>query len=97
MTLEVVSFSTLSRIYELIKKDQQKVDLAKQFGLNDIAFLENWLHAIANLRNSCAHHSRIWNRRFIVNLKLPHNTLNPFVARDVISTIKPNKLFALLH
>ena len=23
----------------------------------------NWLHAIAVLRNCCAHHSRIWNRR----------------------------------
>lgn len=96
MTLEVVSFSTLSRIYQLLKKDSIKIDIARQFGLPKFQILENWLHALANLRNSCAHHSRIWNRRFIVHVQLPYNTINPFMSRQISSELKQNKLFAIV-
>ncbi|MDH8701770.1 abortive infection bacteriophage resistance protein [Dysgonomonadaceae bacterium PH5-43] len=96
MSLEVISLGTLSRLYELLKKDNNKKEIAQQFGLSDISILENWLHAIANLRNCCAHHSRIWNRRFITQIKLPYNTTIPFMDRDTISKTKQNKLFAIL-
>ena len=77
MSLEVVSFGTLS-----------------QMGNEDV--FANWLHAFSNLRNCCAHHSRIWNRRFVVHLKLAYNTSRPFLTAESTSAIKPNKLFALL-
>ena len=70
--------------------------IAKQFGLNKIDILENWLHALSNLRNCCAHHSRIWNRRFVVKLLFPTNTDYLFIDRSNISKIHQNKLFALL-
>jgi len=46
--------------------DSRKEYITEQFGLKKVAILENWLHAISNLRNCCAHHSRTWNRRFMV-------------------------------
>lgn len=96
MTLEVISFGTLSRLYELLKKDDNKKMVAKSFGLNKIDILENWMHALSNLRNCCAHHSRVWNRRFIVNILLPTNADHLFLDRDTISKVKRNKLFAYL-
>ena len=27
--------------------------------------LTSWIHALTNLRNTCAHHSRLWDRRFV--------------------------------
>lgn len=96
MTLEVISFGTLSRLYELLKKDDNKKMVAKLFGLNKIDILENWMHALSNLRNCCAHHSRVWNRRFIVNILLPTNADHLFLDRDTISKVKRNKLFAYL-
>ncbi len=96
MTLEVISFGTLSRLYELLKKDDNKKMVAKLFGLNKIDILENWMHALSNLRNCCAHHSRVWNRRFIVNILLPTNADYLFLDRDTISKVKRNKLFAYL-
>lgn len=96
MALEVISFGTLSRLYELLKKDDHKKAVAKMFGINKIDILENWMHALANLRNCCAHHSRIWNRRFIVNILLPTNTDYLFLDRESIYSIKRNKLFAYL-
>ena len=96
MALEVISLGTLSRLYELLKKDESKVLIAKSFGVNKIDIMENWFHAISNLRNCCAHHSRIWNRRFVVQIKLPYNTDFPFMDRDTISKTKQNKLFPIL-
>ena len=39
MTLEVVSFGTLSRLYELLKKNDDKITIAKSLGLNKIDIL----------------------------------------------------------
>ncbi len=96
MTLEVVSFGTLSRLYKVSGAKDLKRQIARQFGIGDEDVFANWLNAFSNLRNCCAHHSRIWNRRFSVHLTLPYNTTNPFMSRDAAGTIHNNKLFALL-
>lgn len=96
MALEVISFGALSRLYELLNKDDNKKAVAKLLGLNKVDILENWMHALSNLRNCCAHHSRVWNRRFIVNILLPTNADHLFLDRDTIAKTKRNKLFAYL-
>ena len=96
MALEVVSFATLSRLFQSLKLDSRKEFITEQFGLKKVAILENWLHSISNLRNCCAHHSRVWNRRFMVSVTLPYNTLYPFMDRAAIGQIHTNKLFAVL-
>lgn len=95
MTLEVLSLGTLSRLYELLNPSPQKTEIAKAFGLPNGKILANWLHAIAVLRNCCAHHSRVWNRRYIVNVQLSYNTARPFMDRQTIRGIRSNKLFAV--
>lgn len=96
MSLEVLSFGTLSRMYKLLNRSADKKHVANVFGIGDMDVFANWLHAFSNLRNCCAHHSRIWNRRFVVQLKLPYNTSRPFMTRPALTTVKQNKLFALL-
>lgn len=96
MTLEVVSFSTLSRLFKLLKRNQTKANITKEFGLKKIDILENWLHAISDLRNCCAHHTRIWNRRYVVQVIFPYDTIFPFMNRTSELNIKKNKLFAIL-
>ena len=96
MTLEVLSLGTLSKMYQLLKKSPQKKAIAKAFGLNDDRVFANWLHAIAVWRNCCAHHSRVWNRRCIINITMPKNADNPFLDRQTLFTIHPNKVFTVL-
>lgn len=36
--------------------------LAKDFGAFNVGHLTKWLEYVRNLRNWCAHHSRLWNR-----------------------------------
>ncbi len=96
MTLEVLSLGTLSKMYQFLKKSPQKKAIAKSFGLNDDRVFANWLHAIAVWRNCCAHHSRIWNRRCIVNITMPTNADNPFLDRQTLCAVHPNKVFTAL-
>ena len=96
MSLEVVSFGTLSWMYKLLNKSPEKKQIALAFGIGNDEVFANWLHAFSNLRNCCAHHSRIWNRRFVVHLKLPYNTTQPFLTPEITGAIKETKLFALL-
>ena len=96
MTLEVLSLGTLSRMYQLLKKSPEKKAIAKAFGLNNDMVLANWLHAIAVWRNCCAHHSRIWNRRCIINVQMPTHTDFPFLDKNTSRSLHPNKVFTAL-
>ena len=96
MTLEVLSIGTLSKLYKLLVNNHIKEAIAKDFGLPNSRIFENWLHSIAVWRNCCAHHSRIWNRRSIINVILPRNTVHPFVDRPTMYQLHPNKIFTAL-
>lgn len=92
MSLEVSSMGLLSKIFQNLLQSPEKKEIAKHFGITNSAILENWMHCFCNLRNICAHHGRIWNRR-LVPVKLPYNTLYPFIENDAIYK---NKLYATI-
>lgn len=92
-TLEVVSFGTLSKLYCNMQDAEVKKLVAKDFYLPQYPFLENWIKCACVLRNYCAHHARLWNRRFPLIPKLPQSLPLTWIAnRDV----RPIKLYAQL-
>lgn len=93
MSLEVSSFGLLSQIFCNLKKGKEKNAVANHFGLNDISILENWMHCFSNIRNICAHHGRLWNRRLTAHIKLPTNPQNTFITNK---RIYPYKLYSAL-
>lgn len=93
MSLEVSSFGLLSQIFSNLKKGPEKKDVALHFGLNDISILENWMLCFSNIRNICAHHSRLWNRRFTAHIKFPTNPVSPFISNTLVY---PYKLYSAL-
>ncbi|MBD5361297.1 MAG: Abi family protein [Bacteroides sp.] len=78
MTFEVASFGTLSKIYRLLKSGRARRKVAKFYGLSDTV-MESWLHALVYVRNICAHHSRLWNRRMSINAIIPRKTHLKFI------------------
>ncbi len=88
-TLEVVSFGTLSKLFCLFKDNQLKKQVAKKFGLPQYTYLESWIRCVSVLRNCCAHHARIWNRRFALKPQLP----NRLPLNWITPTQKPIKLY----
>ncbi|RFA07188.1 hypothetical protein B7R21_16490 [Subtercola boreus] len=70
---EVMSLGTLGQLYDGASEDDRAsiavgFDLLGKDGKGDVALLSNWLNHIRYVRNLCAHHSRLWNRSFDVEL-----------------------------
>lgn len=64
MVLEVVSFGTLSKLLSHLRPAITN-DVARFFGVGQ-PVLVSWISALCNMRNRCAHHSRVWNRKLTV-------------------------------
>jgi len=80
-TLEQTSFGSLSKLYGNLKNTIKSKDLiAVELGAVNHTYLPSWLQSIAQIRNYCAHHSRLWNKNLPGSPKLlsnpPHDWIN---------------------
>lgn len=62
MALELVSMGCISRMYEALVNSSEKQGIAAEFELPHV-LLSSWLIFLTNVRNICAHHGRLWNRK----------------------------------
>ena len=93
-TLEIVSFGTLSKLYQNFFDKTGKRAVAEDFGLPQHEFLISWLESLTVLRNLCAHHARIWNRRYALKPRMP-KTLSGHKWLTVFS-FPPDKIYPQL-
>ncbi len=93
MSLEVTSIGLLSLLFQNLKNCPEKKAVTHHFGLLSPDVLENWIHNFCNVRNICAHHGRLWNRRISIHLNIPRKTKEPFITNK---NINPYKLYASL-
>lgn len=77
MSLEIITMGTVSFIFKGLSKDDKK-DLAAFYKLHP-KVLESWVHALAYVRNICAHHARLWNRDFGVQPLLIQKPRLPWI------------------
>ena len=92
-TMEVVSFGTLSKLFSNFSDTKAKKNVAQSFGLPQYPYLESWMKCAAVLRNYCAHHARLWNRRFPIMPHLPKRLPLQWVNAPLL---RPMKLYAQL-
>lgn len=97
---EILDFGGLSRLYEGLKQIDRD-DIAAGFNLRDNsgaghgAALVSWMKNLNYIRNSCAHHSRLWNRNIDVQLShrhlltVPdlHHAASPTAAKRVYASL----------
>ena len=82
-SLEQTSFGALSKLYGNLKSSVKSKDIvAKEFGAVNHTFLPSWLQSIAQIRNFCAHHSRLWNRNLPSTVKLLPKPPNPWIVDE---------------
>lgn len=84
MAMEVLTFKQVSTLFSKLRVSNDKKQIQRYYGQLNHTLLSKWFRAISDLRNLCAHHSRIWNREFgsrpakpksiPKNLKLPAMT-----------------------
>ena len=83
MITEVLSFGNLNYIYSNIANNRLMKHIADYFGLKPQVFT-SWLTVLANLRNMCCHHARVWNRDFMLNPAEPRKVSNAWIDTSKI-------------
>jgi len=79
-SLEQTSFGSLSKLYGNLKHTISSKDtIAREYGAVNHTYLPSWLQSIAQIRNYCAHHSRLWNRNLPGTVKLLSNPPNLWI------------------
>ncbi len=69
---EVMSMGLLSRWYNNLGPMSTRRAIAGSYGLDEKT-LESWLRHLSLVRNTCAHHSRLWNREFTITPAMPRS------------------------
>lgn len=81
---ELLSLGQIYKIYDAMNHSLPAIDfdnLAKEFGAKDYKVLVNWIRCIRDVRNRCAHHSRLWNAKLSI----------PSDLNNVLTISSPNK------
>ena len=61
MLVEILPLGVVTRIYENIANNALRKKVAARFGL-PIPVFSSWMTVVTLTRNSCCHHSRVWNK-----------------------------------
>ncbi len=90
---EVMSFGQLSKWVGNLSKRQDRQRIAEAYDLDEKT-LKSFLHHLTAIRNLCAHHSRLWNRRVTITMKIPTvrpasalSWFNPPADRQIYNTL----------
>jgi abortive infection bacteriophage resistance protein len=70
MIAELISFGQLSKWFTNLAQRSDRKAIADPFGIDE-RILGSFGHHIVYIRNICAHHARLWNKRFTVTMQLP--------------------------
>lgn len=62
---ELLTFGDLSKWFQITRNNKIKNKIAKEFGLPTVETAQSIFQVLCYIRNICAHHSRLWNRRLV--------------------------------
>jgi abortive infection bacteriophage resistance protein len=79
MVMETLSLGTLSLLFANLARGAERNAIAANFGADEFV-LRNWFHVLSHVRNLCAHHSRLWNRRLVIKFRQVANKHKSFLS-----------------
>lgn len=89
---ELLTLGQLSKWLGNIKRRQDRQAIAARLGLDEVVVCA-FAHHLTHVRNLCAHHSRVWNRKLTFTMTLPKrpaalaNQFNPTEDRRIYNTL----------
>ncbi|MQW93034.1 Abi family protein [Acinetobacter sp. dk771] len=83
MMIEMLTWGELSHLYVGLKSNPAKKQIAKNLGLQ-AEILESWLKSLNDVRNLCAHHSRLWNKEHGRSIKIPTSNTIQWLQSPVV-------------
>lgn len=79
VSAELMTLGHLSRWLKNLKHAKDRQSIANPYGLDE-RVLVSFAHHLTVVRNHCAHHGRVWNRRFALRFTPPNKKPRPIVA-----------------
>ena len=76
MIIEVLTMGTWSRIYSELRHTKIRKKISEIFSFEHKDF-GSWIHALTLIRNTCAHHARLWNYTFPPKARNIENYTHP--------------------
>jgi abortive infection bacteriophage resistance protein len=93
MAVETWEFGILSRLYELAHPSDRR-SIALQYGVHDSELFLSWLRCLATVRNTCAHHGRLWNEPLVNQPKLPKRNSLPDLSHIAQGSSAHTRLYS---
>ncbi|MFT7823791.1 MAG: Abi family protein [Sulfurimonas sp.] len=90
--VELMTLGQISHWYANIKKRSERNIIARTYGLDE-KVLSSYLHSLTIIRNICAHHGRLWNKRFTFSVVIPRfpenfsNSVNPSSKKSLYNIL----------
>lgn len=92
-TLELTSFGSLSKLYGNLRPTVKSKDIiADEYLAVNHTYLPSWLQSFTQIRNFCAHHSRLWNKNLPGSVKLLTSPPGRWIA-DIPKQHEQSKLY----
>ncbi|MDO5102749.1 MAG: Abi family protein [Lautropia sp.] len=102
--IEIWDFGMLSKMYSGMKHEDRE-QIAQAYGANDSKTLSQWLKSLNFIRNTCAHHGRLWNINILELSNVPEawepfklNKARPFfyfcLMQQLLQNICPNSTWS---
>ncbi|MDQ8735103.1 Abi family protein [Paenibacillus sp. LHD-38] len=88
VALETVTLGTLSKLFSNLKVADSKHIAQEYYPSSHYKEISSWLHSLTLLRNRCAHYSRIFNRSFPSQVRIPKQYKS--------AMLQPSSLFATI-
>ena len=63
MLKEFLTFGASARLHAALA-NSVRTEIAAHFGVTTLSVFDSWVRCFVDLRNFCAHHDRLFNRRF---------------------------------
>lgn len=70
MAVETWEFGTLSHLVEILHPSD-RVAISRKYAIPRPEMLASWMRSVSGVRNTCAHHGRLWNHPLVNQPALP--------------------------
>jgi abortive infection bacteriophage resistance protein len=81
-TVETMTLGTLARWFKNTKDNEVKKEVMQALNMPTIGILESMLDALTPVRNICAHHGRLWNRRLVMKIPIIKRLSGNMIPQD---------------
>lgn len=98
---EIMDFGSAAHLYRGLKAADRNViardlDVVDHVGLGNGHTLGNWLRVLNYVRNTCAHHSRLWNRHMVNKIAARQLAIIPELQHLSHSDMSHNRVYSTL-